>query len=70
MNETLTALQLINLLSDEQETKFPIILQSKVEQGLVVKFTSLNEGEVVKSVEGYPIGYFSNTWEIETFKNI
>ena len=70
MNEALTALQLINFLNDEEELKFPIILESKIESGLLVRFTSLNEGEVVMSAGEYPIGYFSNTWEIETFKNI
>lgn len=69
MSIVLTAAALINSL-DITQTEFPIILQSKVEDRLLVKFTSPNEGVVISGTDTYPIGYESTTWEIETFKNI
>lgn len=69
MSIALTASDLIKSL-DITPTDFPIVLQSKVEDNLLVKFTSPNEGVVLQGTDTYPVGYTSNTWEIETFKNI
>lgn len=69
MSIVLTEAAIIKSL-DITPTEFPIVLQSKVEDKLLVKFTSPNEGVVILGTDEYPIGYESNTWEIETFKNI
>jgi hypothetical protein len=56
------------LLEKNITESYPQTLESKVEKGLVVEFTNAYTGKVVSGVDGYPVGYESNSWDISSFK--